>query len=227
MLTRSEEDHLKAVYALLQHSDQENGRNRTASTKAIAERLSTKASSVTDMLKKLAEKGLLKHVPYYGVKLSAKGQAAALRLVRKHRLWETFLVERLGFGWNEVHEVAEQLEHVSSDKLTNSLEEYLGHPRFDPHGDPIPDRDGNVQVRSTRPRTRCVVGGRVRLAAVKGPNDALLQLLDQKGIGIGMVYHVRSRQVFDGSIELRSKEGQESTVSEQVAAQLLVEPVRP
>ena len=112
MLTRSEEDHLKAVYALLQDGE-------SAFTKDIAARLNTKASSVTDMLKKLAEKGFLKHEPYYGAKLTAKGTAHALTLVRKHRLWETFLVERLGFGWDEVHEVAEQLEHVSSDGKEN------------------------------------------------------------------------------------------------------------
>lgn len=220
MLTRSEEDHLKAVHALLQDGT-------SASTKDVADRLGTKASSVTVMLKKLAEKGLLKHEPYYGVKLTAKGQAAALRLVRKHRLWETFLVERLGFGWDEVHEVAEQLEHVSSDKLTDSLDDYLGHPRFDPHGDPIPDRDGKVQARPTRPLTHCTVGERVRIAAVKDPSDALLHLLDQKGIGIGMVFEVQARQAFDGSIELKRKPGAESTLSAQVAAQLLVEPARP
>ena len=113
MLTRSEEDHIKAVYALLQDGD-------SAFTKDIAERMRTKASGVTDMLKKLAEKGYLKHEPYYGVKLSAKGQSLALQLVRRHRLWETFLVERLGFGWDQVHDVAEQLEHVASKSSSTS-----------------------------------------------------------------------------------------------------------
>ncbi|MFT3885363.1 MAG: metal-dependent transcriptional regulator [Flavobacteriales bacterium] len=219
MLTRSEEDHLKAVHALLQDG-------MTASTKDIADRLGTKASSVTVMLKKLAEKGLLKHEPYYGVKLTAKGMSAALRLVRKHRLWETFLVERLGFRWNEVHEVAEQMEHVSSDKLTDSLDEYLGHPRFDPHGDPIPDRDGKVLARTTRTLTQCTIGERVRIVAVKDPSDSLLHLLDQKGIGIGMVFNLHARQSFDGSLELRSRQGHSCSLSAQVAAQLLVEPVK-
>lgn len=220
MLTRSEEDHLKAVHALLQDG-------ASAFTKDIAERLGTKASSVTVMLKKLTDKGLLKHEPYYGVKLTGKGQTAALRLVRKHRLWETFLVERLGFGWDEVHEVAEQLEHVSSDKLTDSLDEYLGHPRFDPHGDPIPDRNGKVQPRKIKPLAGCLVGERVRIAAVKDPSDPLLHLLDEKGIGIGMVFEVHARQAFDGSLELRRKQGAPSTLSALVAAQLLVEPARP
>lgn len=219
MLSRSEEDHVKAVHALLQDG-------ASAFTKDIAERLGTKASSVTVMLKKLADKGLLKHEPYYGATLTAKGQAAALKLVRKHRLWETFLVQRLGFKWDEVHEVAEQMEHVSSDKLTDSLDDYLGNPRFDPHGDPIPDRNGKVQARKIKPLTQCEVGDRIRIAAVKDPTDPLLHLLDQKGIGIGMIFDVQARQAFDGSLELRSKQGPLHALSVQVAAQLLVEPVK-
>jgi DtxR family Mn-dependent transcriptional regulator len=220
MLSRSEEDHIKAIHVLLQDGS-------SAFTKDIAERLGTKASSVTVMLKKLADKGLLKHEPYHGAKLTLKGQAAALKLVRKHRLWETFLVERLGFGWDEVHEVAEQMEHVSSDKLTDSLDDYLGNPRFDPHGDPIPDRHGKVEQRKTKVLTTCTVGERIRVAAVKDPSDPLLHLLDQKGIGIGMVFEVHARQAFDGSLELRGKQGAGRSLSAQVAGQLLVEPVKP
>lgn len=220
MLTRSEEDHIKAVHGLLQSGS-------SASTTDIAVRLGTKASSVTVMLKKLAEKGLMKHQPYHGVHLTAKGKVAALKLVRKHRLWETFLVVRLGFGWDEVHEVAEQLEHVSSDKLTNGLDDYLGNPAFDPHGDPIPDRNGKVQSRDIKPLTECALGERIRIARVNDPSDSLLHLLDQKGIGIGMVFTVEAQQAFDGSLELRSKPGPMSSLSAQVASQLLVETVEP
>lgn len=220
MLSRSEEDHVKAVHALLQSGS-------TASTTDIAERLRIKASSVTVMLKKLAEKGLLDHQPYHGVQLTTKGKTAALKLVRKHRLWETFLVERLGFGWDEVHDVAEQMEHVSSDKLTNSLDDYLGNPAFDPHGDPIPDRNGKFTKRDIRPLTEHVVGDRVRIAAVNDPSDSLLNLLDQKGIGIGMVFSIASKLEFDGSLELRSKPGPVSSLSALVASQLLVEAVEP
>ena len=218
MLTRSEEDHIKAVHALLASGD-------SASTKDLAEKLRIKASSVTVMLKKLAEKGLLKHEPYYGVKLTTKGKAAALKLVRKHRLWETFLVDRLGFGWDEVHEVAEQLEHVRSEKLTDSLAEYLGDPAFDPHGDPIPDRDGRMTARDTRSLTDAGEGDRVRIAAVKDGSDALLHLLDRKGIGIGKVFEVMARQAFDASVELSDANGKHLSLSEQVAAHLWVEPV--
>ncbi|MFZ1687685.1 MAG: metal-dependent transcriptional regulator, partial [Flavobacteriales bacterium] len=124
-MTRAEEDHLKAVHRLL-----EDG---IAGTNAIAERLSTKASSVTVMLQKLDEKGLLNYQPYKGVTLTRKGREQAVALVRKHRLWETFLVQHLGFGWDEVHEVAEQLEHIQSGQLVDKLDEFLGHPHFDPH----------------------------------------------------------------------------------------------
>ena len=220
MLSRSEEDHIKAVHALLQ-------KGQSASTTDVAERLGIKASSVTVMLKKLAEKGLMKHQPYYGVQLTAKGNVAALKLVRKHRLWETFLVQRLGFGWDEVHDVAEQMEHVSSDKLTNSLDDYLGNPSFDPHGDPIPDRNGKVKSRTSKPLTECAIGDRVRIAAVKDPSDPLLHLLDQKGIGIGMVFTIETQQAFDGSVELRSKQGPTCSLSAQVAEQLHVENATP
>lgn len=219
MLTRSEEDHIKAVHSLLQ-------RGSKASTNDVAERLGIKSSSVTVMLKKLADKGLVKHQPYYGVQLTAKGSTAALKLVRKHRLWETFLVERLGFGWDEVHDVAEQLEHVSSDKLTDSLAVYLGDPRFDPHGDPIPDSKGKVKERALKPMSSCAIGDRIRIVAVKDPSDPLLHLLDQKGIGIGMVFTVEALQDFDGSLELRSKQGPTYAISALVAEQLQVETTR-
>lgn len=216
MLTRSEEDHIKAVHALLEVGG-------SASTTDVAERLGTKASSVTVMLKKLADKGLMRHEPYYGVKLTAKGKAAALMLVRKHRLWETFLVDRLGFGWEEVHEVAEQLEHVRSAKLIDSLSEYLGNPAFDPHGDPIPDRNGRFPSRSTVLLTDCPLGASIRIAAVQDGSDGLLQLLNRKGIGIGMELAVAARQEFDGSVELQPAKGATITLSAKVAAHLLVE----
>ena len=144
-------------------------------------------------------------------------------LFRSHRLWETFLVERLGFGWDEVHEVAEQLEHVTSEPLIERLDQYLGHPRFDPHGDPIPDKNGKMKERHTRALTSCSIGDQVRIAAVHDPNDALLHLLDQKGIGLGRQLELRARHAFDGSLELKSKQGQTYVLSAQVAEHLQVE----
>ncbi|MBK9148028.1 MAG: metal-dependent transcriptional regulator [Flavobacteriales bacterium] len=216
MLTRSEEDHIKAVYALLQEADR-------ASNKDIAERLRTKASSVTDMLKKLADKGWLKHEPYYGVKLTAKGQALALQLVRKHRLWETFLVDRLGFGWDEVHEVAEQLEHVASEKLTDKLDAYLGKPAFDPHGDPIPDRNGRIRERRTKRLDACKAGEQVRIAAVSETTDGLLRLLDAKGLRIGSELAIQEVHAFDGSMDVKPQRGAAFSLSKDVSHHLQVE----
>lgn len=216
MLSRSEEDHLKAVYALLQEGDK-------AFTKDIAERLRTKASSVTDMLKKLAEKKLLKHEPYYGAQLTAKGEALALQLVRRHRLWETFLVARLGFGWDEVHDVAEQMEHVVSEKLIDRLDDYLGKPAFDPHGDPIPDKLGRLRTRKTRRLDTCRPGETVRIAAVSGTTDGLLRLLGAKGLRIGSTLSVQRVHAFDGSMDVKLRSGPAFSLSRDVSHHLQVE----
>ena len=137
-MTFSEENYLKTIYHLTTASDAE------VSTNAIAEKMETKASSVTDMLKKLAEKGLINYKKYQGVSLTQDGKLAAKMSVRKHRLWEVFLVEKLGFSWDEVHDIAEQLEHIKSEKLINKLDDFLDNPTEDPHGDPIPDREGRI-----------------------------------------------------------------------------------
>jgi len=195
-----------------------------AFTKDIAERLRTKASSVTVMLKKLAEKGLVKHEPYYGAKLTAKGEAMALQLVRRHRLWETFLVERLGFGWDEVHEVAEQMEHVANVKLIDKLDEYLGRPHFDPHGDPIPDKHGKIRQRKTRRLDSCAPGETVRIAAVSETTDGLLGLLDSKGLRIGTTLAVQEVHAYDGSMDVKPKSGAVFSLSKDVSHHLQVEP---
>lgn len=216
MLTRSEEDHLKAIHARLTQGN-------AVATNDIAAALGIKASSVTVMLKKLTAKGLLKYEPYHGVRLTAKGSAHALQLVRKHRLWETFLVERLGFGWHEVHEVAEQMEHVSNAKLVERLDEYLGFPAFDPHGDPIPDRDGRMRERPTRRLTSCSKGETVRIAAVSETTDELLRLLDSRGLRIGSHITLIEVHAFDGSMDLKPKRGSVFTLSREVAHHLQVE----
>src|SRR5690554_5002350 len=137
----SEENYLKTIFHLEQHSE------GSVSTNDIAERMSTKASSVSDMLRKLADKGLLNYVRYQGVTLSPKGKDTALNVIRKHRLWEVFLVDKLNFNWDEVHDVAEELEHIKSEKLINALDAFLGFPKEDPHGDPIPNANGEMVVR--------------------------------------------------------------------------------
>src|SRR6476660_6464726 len=135
----SEENYIKTIYHL------QNGQN-TVSTNALAEKLSTKPASVTDMMKKLKTKKLLHYQPYQGFRLSNEGKKVALGIIRRHRLWEYFLAEKLKFNWDEVHAVAEDMEHVSSKKLIDNLDEFLGYPRFDPHGDPIPDVHGKIEI---------------------------------------------------------------------------------
>ncbi len=132
----TEENYLKVIHRLSEATSED------ISTNAVAELMQTKAASVTDMLRKLADKGWVNYQKYQGVRLSAEGEKIALSIVRKHRLWELFLVEKMGFNWDEVHEIAEQLEHIESDQLVNKLDEFLGFPKTDPHGDPIPNKDG-------------------------------------------------------------------------------------
>jgi len=140
MYSLAEENYLKNIYHLEQES--ETG----VSTNAIAERMETKPSSVTDMVQKLADKKMLSYKKYKGTTLTSDGKKIAAGVIRKHRLWEVFLVEKLNFHWDEVHEIAEQLEHIHSEELVVRLDKYLGNPDFDPHGDPIPDMDGNTKL---------------------------------------------------------------------------------
>lgn len=223
MLSRSEEDHLKAVYALSNAQDHQDRSAGRALTSDIAQRLNTKASSVTDMLKRLADKGHVKHAPYHGVTLTARGRALALQLVRRHRLWETFLVEHLGFGWDEVHDVAEQLEHVASDQLIERLDDYLGRPGFDPHGDPIPDSQGRLRARATKPLHGCQVGETVRIAAVTGTTDALLRLLGGKGLRLGTVLTITEVHPFDGSMDVKLRNAATISLSKDVIGHLRIE----
>jgi DtxR family Mn-dependent transcriptional regulator len=175
------------------------------------------------MLKKLADKGHVKHAPYHGVTLTTRGRTLALQLVRRHRLWETFLVERLGFGWDQVHDVAEQLEHVASDQLIERLDDYLGRPGFDPHGDPIPDSQGRLRVRATKPLGTCQAGETVRIAAVTGTTDALLRLLGGKGLQLGTVLTITEVHPFDGSVDVKPRNAAALSLSKDVIAHLNVE----
>jgi DtxR family transcriptional regulator, Mn-dependent transcriptional regulator len=216
MLTRSEEDHLKAVYTLIQEGER-------AFTTDVAARLSTKASSVTDMLKKLADKGLLKHVPYHGVKLTTRGERIALALVRKHRLWESFLVHHLGMGWDEVHEIAEQLEHVSSDALIEKLDAFLGHPAVDPHGEPIPGRDGRMKATRLRRLSEAPKGDGASVVAVYDRSPEFLRFLTGHRIGIGTRLKVLDRNTHDGSMSV-SVAGRTVLLGRSSADNILIAP---
>ena len=194
MVTFSEENYLKAIYHLSKHG------NVSVSTNAIAQKMETKASSVTDMIKKLDEKELVNYVKYQGVNLTEKGRLAATSVIRKHRLWEVFLVNKLNFSWDEVHEVAEQLEHIKSEKLINELDALLDFPTHDPHGDPIPDKDGNFK------KTEKITLAKAKefdVCTCVGVNDSsaqFLKYLDKNNIALGTSIKVLSKEPFDESM---------------------------
>jgi DtxR family transcriptional regulator, Mn-dependent transcriptional regulator len=211
----SKENYIKAVFHLQQEED-------VVSTNGLAKALSTKPASVTDMLKKLKTQKLLQYQPYKGVKLSAEGKKLALQIIRKHRLWEYFLVEKLGFGWEEVHEIAEELEHISSKKLIDRLDNFLGHPKTDPHGDPIPDGQGRMPVVEQTALLDLPLGVLASVVSVSNQSTSLLELLKHNKIGIGTRLLVSKRFEFDNSLELNLSGQPLITISEQLAANLFV-----
>lgn len=197
-MTHSEENYLKTIYHL-----SKNTSSKGVSTNAIAQELQAKPSSVTDMLKKLADKGWVKYTKYQGVSLAPQGQQQALSVVRKHRLWELFLVEKLGFSWSEVHEVAEQLEHIQSQKLIDQIDALLGFPTADPHGHPIPSARGELPQEKNVLLCEISKGAVVQCVGVKNASREFLQYLDSVQIGIGQSMEVVQILPFDHSFELK------------------------
>ena len=214
-MTFSEENYLKTIYHLT------NVLNSEASTNAIAERIETKASSVTDMLKKLAEKGLINYKKYQGVSLTETGRLAAKMIVRKHRLWEVFLVEKLDFSWDEVHDIAEQLEHIQSDKLIDKLDDFLGNPTEDPHGDPIPDSNGRIVKIEKQLLSELTENQSGICVGVKDTSSEFLQYLDKQGIALGSAIKVLSIESFDQSLRIELGTS-ELTISPKIAGNLFV-----
>ncbi|MDB5249766.1 MAG: metal-dependent transcriptional regulator [Segetibacter sp.] len=214
----SEENYIKAIYHL-QHSTE------LVTTNELAAELQTKAASVTDMLKKLKAKKILNYEPYQGFTLSEEGRKVALGIVRKHRLWEYFLVQNLGFGWDEVHEIAEELEHINSPILIEKLDAYLSFPKFDPHGDPIPDINGKMEVTKQINLIDLELNREAEVSAVGSQSTELLELLRHKNIGIGTVLEVIRKFSFDNSIEIRIKNFPPFSISQQLAQTLFVNPV--
>lgn len=210
----TEENYLKAIYSLSNQG--------TASTNSIAERLQTKASSVTDMAKKLAEKKLVHYKKYQGVQLTDKGMSIALKIIRKHRLWEVFLVEKLQFKWDEVHDIAEQLEHINSVELTTRLDEFLGFPRFDPHGDPIPDKDGKmIERKSTKLLSELQLGETGIIVGVEDSDAHFLQYLESQELVLGTPVNLKKYFEFDRSMMVLAGK-KELTLSYQVCKNLLI-----
>jgi DtxR family Mn-dependent transcriptional regulator len=211
-LSHSEENYLKAIFHL-------SGKNRLkVSTNSLAEKLDAKASSITDMLKKLSDKGLISYKKYKGCELSAEGEQIALQVIRKHRLWETFLVNKLNFGWDQVHDVAEQLEHIHSAQLIDSIDHFLNYPKFDPHGDPIPDKNGVINYQEAKILlSESAVNSVVTFVSVNEDSFALLKYLDQINLKLGSEIKVLERIAFDESLLIEMENKKQLNISKKVA----------
>ncbi len=214
-MTFSEENYLKTIYHLTTISDTE------VSTNAIAEKMETKASSVTDMIRKLAEKNLVNYKKYQGVSLTEKGKLIAKMIVRKHRLWEVFLVEKLDFPWDEVHDIAEQLEHIKSEQLINKLDDFLGNPTEDPHGDPIPDAKGKMVKTDKQLLSDLAVNQTGICVGVKDSSSEFLKYLDKQEIALGSKIEIISKEPFDSSTKIKL-DAKELTISHKIATNLYV-----
>ena len=215
LMTTSEENYVKVIYHL------SHAAPKGVNTNAIAGMLETKASSVTDMLKKLAEKDIVSYLKYQGVTLTDKGFHLAKMIVRKHRLWEVFLVEKLYFSWDEVHDIAEELEHIKSESLINKLDSFLGFPDFDPHGDPIPNADGEIKKMSKLLLSEVELNKEFRCIGVKDSSSDFLKYLDKQKIALGSTFVVKEKESFDDTllVEVNSKE---ITISNKIATNLYV-----
>lgn len=216
MLTYTEENYLKAIYHL------SGDDHREVSTNSIAESIQTKPASVTDMLRKLADKSMVNYVKYQGVSLTRKGRKEALQVIRKHRLWEVFLVEKLKFNWDEVHEMAEQLEHIQSPILIDRLDAFLDYPAFDPHGDPIPDQKGEMKTRKKFILSDVPTEFNGTIIGLADTSPVFLQYLDRLTISPGCKVQVTDRIEFDGTLELLLNGKKKVVISQEVAKNLYV-----
>lgn len=217
LLSFTEENYLKAIYALQSRQD-----NSGVSVNEIAERMQTRPATVTDMMRKLSEKELIDYEKYKKLKLTEKGLTIALQIVRKHRLWETFLYEKLHFSWDEVHEVAEQLEHIHSTKLIDKLNAFLGYPKFDPHGDPIPNAKGDLPQSSTLTLAEAATQKLYKIVAVKDTSVSFLQQLEKMNLAIGSSMNITERMPYDKSIHVKTTDGKSLMLSEKIAVNILV-----
>lgn len=214
-MTTSEENYLKVIYHLSQVAP------KGVNTNAIAGTLETKASSVTDMMKKLSEKELVVYKKYQGVTLTDKGFLSAKMIVRKHRLWEVFLVEKLGFAWDEVHEIAEELEHIKSESLINKLDEFLGFPAFDPHGDPIPNENGEIKNVAKLLLSEAEIDKDYQCVGVKDSSSEFLQYLDKQNIALGTVIKIIHKEQFDETLTIQFEKNK-INISNKIAKNLFV-----
>ncbi len=213
MFSQAEENYLKSIYAL------QRDFHKNINTNLIAEKMQMKASSITDMLKKLALKQLVTYKKYQGVQLTKTGEKVALKVIRKHRLWEYFLVKKLNYNWDEVHEIAEQLEHIKSETLIDKLDSFLKFPKFDPHGDPIPDKDGKIMLIKTVNLLKLKVGQKGVLDSLKDSSDVFLKYLNKKNLALRDKIKVIDIEPFDNSIHIETRTHQ-LVISKKVAENL-------
>lgn len=215
-MTISEENYIKVIYHLSIVSP------KGVNTNAIAGMLDTKASSVTDMMKKLSDKNLVSYQKYQGVTLSEKGLQSAKMIVRKHRLWEVFLVDKLGFSWDEVHEIAEELEHIKSEKLINKLDAFLGFPAADPHGDPIPDEKGMIKKIEKQLLSDVILEKEFHCIGVKDSSAEFLKYLNKQKIALGSKLKIIEREDFDETLVVEIDE-KRLTISNKIANNIYVQ----
>tara|TARA_B100000900_G_scaffold36394_1_gene27261 strand:+ start:21305 stop:21961 length:657 start_codon:yes stop_codon:yes gene_type:complete len=215
MITLTEENYLKAILSISLMSEDK------VSTNEIAEEINTTPASVSDMIKKLEEKKLIKYEKYKGVKLSKKGKSLAISIIRKHRLWETFLVKKLNFEWSEVHEIAEQLEHIKSSELINRLEKFLKYPKFDPHGEPIPSKEGVMPNIKSTSLDQMKIGFKGHVLGVTIDDKLFLDYLTNLNIRIGTKIEIIQKIEFDKSLKIKIENNQ-NHISFDVAKNILI-----
>lgn len=216
MISHTEENYLKAIFKIFERD------RKSVSTNAISKEMKTSAASVTDMLNRLSKKKLINYEKWKGVTLTTKGNQLSVNLIRKHRLWEVFLVDKLNFTWDNVHDIAEQLEHIKSTKLVERLDQFLGHPKFDPHGDPIPDAEGNFASRNQILLANLATNESGIVVGVNEHSSPFLQYLDQLQLNLGSKIEVLEKFVYDESIKVRLNDNQEQTLTKKVCQNLFV-----
>jgi DtxR family Mn-dependent transcriptional regulator len=219
MITSTEENYLKAIYKIAEKE------KKSASTSSISKNMKTTAASVTDMLRKLSEKGWINYEKYKGVTLTSEGAKITTNLIRRHRLWEVFLVNKLRFSWHQVHDLAEELEHIHSPELVSRLDAFLDYPKFDPHGDPIPNAEGKFTLRTQMPLSDIGIGKDLILLGVKESGTEFLKHLNKLKIKLGTKLKILKRTDFDGTLVVRIDDKEDVIITEKVAHFLLVKAI--
>ncbi len=216
-LSTNEENYLKSIYLLSKEA------NQPTSTNTIADHLKVKPASITDMMKRLDQKKLVNYEKYKGATLTQKGHIIAVLIIRKHRLWETFLFEKLRFSWDKVHEIAEQLEHIQSEELVNRLDDYLGNPKADPHGDPIPNSNGEFLTNQSNLLSDIGIHNPTKVIGVNDSSEIFLRYLTKLDICLGTPIEVIDFFEFDNSLEIKINDDSKKMISSEVAENILVE----